>query len=371
MTVGSCFSGIGGFDLGFERAGFDIRWQSKSILGAEPCSRSTGPMSDAMRMSAPCTAKRRMWPTPNALDGERPIETPQQWRMRQAIKKAANPNLGGLHRPLTVAILEDDQPVDPVSNQLTLFAEAFPVSPTPWLADAAALQTSATSGPSAGDLFARFNPDGSCSKMYPDCSPLMRDGSSEAFSGTWPRAGSMRSGCFLRPSWGTPPRDRVWLVATARRDGRGAGPGRRTNVVAEWPREQNLRWCNSSSGRCGPADARQGASGRVRRKPSAGLSLSAGTSVAVAIGSGLEGHAGNGAAGDQPGRIFSGPNGSISASGLQQFAVQWKSEPDVGRVAHGIPNRVHRLRGLGNSIVPQIAEWIARQITAAEGLSQR
>jgi len=40
----------------------------------------------------------------------------------------------------------------------------------------------------------------------------------------------------------------------------------------------------------------------------------------------------------------------------------WNIEPELGRVAHGIPNRVDRLRGLGNAIVPQIAEWIGRQI---------
>ena len=33
----------------------------------------------------------------------------------------------------------------------------------------------------------------------------------------------------------------------------------------------------------------------------------------------------------------------------------WAVEPELGRVAHGIPNRVDRLKGLGNSIVPQIA----------------
>lgn len=30
----------------------------------------------------------------------------------------------------------------------------------------------------------------------------------------------------------------------------------------------------------------------------------------------------------------------------------WQSEPNVGRVADGVPNRVDRLRGLGNSVVP-------------------
>ena len=40
----------------------------------------------------------------------------------------------------------------------------------------------------------------------------------------------------------------------------------------------------------------------------------------------------------------------------------WATEPAVGRVAHGIPNRVDRLRNLGNAVVPQVAEWIGRQI---------
>lgn len=33
-------------------------------------------------------------------------------------------------------------------------------------------------------------------------------------------------------------------------------------------------------------------------------------------------------------------------------STRWATEPDVGRVAHGIPNRVDRIRCLGNSVVP-------------------
>jgi DNA (cytosine-5)-methyltransferase 1 len=40
----------------------------------------------------------------------------------------------------------------------------------------------------------------------------------------------------------------------------------------------------------------------------------------------------------------------------------WAAEPSVGRVADGVPHRVDRLAGLGNALVPQIAEWIGRRI---------
>ena len=42
----------------------------------------------------------------------------------------------------------------------------------------------------------------------------------------------------------------------------------------------------------------------------------------------------------------------------------WEPEPSVGRVANGVPGRVHRLKQLGNSIVPQVAArilWAIRE----------
>ena len=55
-----------------------------------------------------------------------------------------------------------------------------------------------------------------------------------------------------------------------------------------------------------------------------------------------------------------------SKKGSEEGKGWWHVEPNVGRVAHGVQGRVHRLKGLGNSIVPQIVEEIGYAIIKAE-----
>ena len=54
---------------------------------------------------------------------------------------------------------------------------------------------------------------------------------------------------------------------------------------------------------------------------------------------------------------------------LPELRSWWADEPGVRRVAHGVPNRVDRMRTLGNALVPQIAEWIGRRILEQEALA--
>jgi DNA (cytosine-5)-methyltransferase 1 len=44
----------------------------------------------------------------------------------------------------------------------------------------------------------------------------------------------------------------------------------------------------------------------------------------------------------------------------------WKPEPNVGRVANGVPRRSHRLKQLGNAVVPQVVEKIGQMIMKIE-----
>lgn len=61
-----------------------------------------------------------------------------------------------------------------------------------------------------------------------------------------------------------------------------------------------------------------------------------------------------------------GHTGCSSSTHRQPTKNWWTTEPNVGRVANGIPKRVDRLKGLGNAIVPQIAQQIAESIKVVE-----
>ena len=47
---------------------------------------------------------------------------------------------------------------------------------------------------------------------------------------------------------------------------------------------------------------------------------------------------------------------------------KWLPKPDVGRVAHGVPRRVDRLKALGNAVVPQVVQMIGHAILEAEAM---
>lgn len=66
--------------------------------------------------------------------------------------------------------------------------------------------------------------------------------------------------------------------------------------------------------------------------------------------------------------IITGDNGS-QQSPLER-GCRWEPEPNVGRVASRVPNRSHRLRGLGNAIVPQVAAEFIRFMIQSEKYTQ-
>lgn len=79
---------------------------------------------------------------------------------------------------------------------------------------------------------------------------------------------------------------------------------------------------------------------------------SSATELADASGERLERHTRNGDSGGEPKQA-----GSVAQSGLcEKFGSEiWDVEPKLGRVAHGVADRVDRLRLLGNGVVPQQA----------------
>ena len=88
-------------------------------------------------------------------------------------------------------------------------------------------------------------------------------------------------------------------------------------------------------------------------------------------GSGLQGLGGEpGSVSEQEARHSIGGNSQENERDrrleIGSGPIWWKPEPRVGRVAHGVSNRTHRIKSLGNSIVPQVAARLFWAIKEAE-----
>lgn len=154
--------------------------------------------------------------------------------------------------------------------------------------------------------------------------------------------------CIPASAVGAPHRrDRLWVVAYARgQQHEGYGDALRREIAAGLSRaaaEQGV-----CAGRGGEAFAFDPDADGIR--PYRGAESSDERRSVV--------HTRGGRHRTSDGSLPSGRDGPIDAG-------WWLTEPDVGRVAHGVPARVDRLHGLGNAVVPQIPEILGRAIIAA------
>ena len=296
MTFGSLFAGIGGFDLGLERAGMECRWQVEI---------------DAYASSV--LAKH--WPGVTRWGDVRtfPVGDSSDWQ---------------------VDLICAGVPCQPVSHagkqkgandERWMWGEALRV---------------------VADLCPRFfvaeNPIG-----------LLNHDGGRTFHGLLRAFASVGYVCewhvVAASAVGAPHRrERVWLVAHSDSVPRTEGQSRRAGG----------RVSGSSAGPQGRQD--QGQAGAV--------AWDCGANVADANGRRRQRKRITQHGEEQsPSRhIADGCSAWGRRARTDECREQWATEPDVGRVAHGVPNRVDRLRCLGNAVVPQVAEVIGRAIVAME-----
>ena len=153
-----------------------------------------------------------------------------------------------------------------------------------------------------------------------------------------------------------------WALAYAERQPRGA---RRLGDAGQGPRGWDADRSRFGPDVADPASVR-GDSGPGLRESGARSSGSPGVVGAVAEDCGrvLADPGGEGPPASEPAALRA--EGRWDQGGATSERGWWTTEPDVGRVAHGVPARVDRLRALGNAVVPQVAEHIGRLILAAD-----
>jgi DNA (cytosine-5)-methyltransferase 1 len=313
LTVGSLFAGIGGFDLGLERAGMRVVWQCEQ----DPfCRRVLGKHWPGV----PCH------PDVRALVADTDVSNGRGRAAAGRLSAAAGAGGGE----------GGGGPVVPVRvPSVDVLCGGFPC------------QDISVAGRGEGIDGARSGLWGEYARLIRDLRPryVIVENVAALLARGMERVLGDLAACGYDAEWDCIPasavgaphrRDRVWLVAYPQRSGRAGRPHlqRRGDQVGR-----------ATVGREGADHASLG--GAAGGAPDERRPLD---------------DAGGGRHGTPEGTLRAGRDGALDAG-------WWLTEPDVGRVAHGIPNRVDRLRSLGNALVPQIAEWIGRRILEAEGLT--
>ena len=306
LTVGGLFSGIGGFELGLERAGMRVLWHCEQdefcqrVLARHwpdvPC------YPDVRALAADAV------PPVDILCGGFPCQDISVAGRGAGIDGARS----GLWSEFARLIGELRPPYVLVENVPALLARGF--------------------GRVLGDLAAL------------------------GYDAEWD--------CLPASAFGAPhQRDRVWVVAypsgdgvrvESERDQRQGRPVRATVGRDSEPEHDGSPRAVADADDAGRGEQRRPVAVRAQHAAAQRDGEDVADAEVEPVGAGL-------CAGAPAGQRWRRPGDGSSEGG------QWAVEPNVGRVADGVPARVDRLRSLGNALVPQIAEWIGQRIVSWEG----
>ena len=316
LTFGSLFAGIGGFDLGFERAGMECKWQ----VEIDPYCQKV-------------LAKH--WPHVRRHDDVRtfPPTDADEWRVDVICGGFPCQDISYAGKGAGLA-----------GERSGLFYEAIRIIRTLGPAIVVLENVSALLTRGIGDVLGTL--------------------ASIGFDAEWH--------CIPAASVGAPHiRDRVFILGYSSCTASERGTGRFSKTEAGEYRTGKLNGCVP----IGPEHASEGGGSGLVADPS-GFSerKSADETNSEPIGGQARNELSNRRQYVSNAKR-NGFNGTAIARGtctseakrrLLEFEGRdwWAVEPELGRVADGISNRMDRLKGIGNAVVPQIAEWIGRRIIA-------
>jgi len=339
MTFGSLFAGIGGIDLGLERAGMECKWQVEidprcrqvlakhwpNVRRYEDVTKAHGLLAHAENQGI---VRGIGEPTNDGSEGA-------EWRIIEGRGRTNDGNSGSICHTASAGsqnrngCTECLEPVD-------LIAGGFPCQDVSVAGQRAGIQDGTRSG--LWSEFHRIICELRPRYVFVENVPgLLANGMGRVLGDLAESGYDAEWEVLSAADVGAPHlRKRVFITAYNRISD---ASGDELRVVRERGGREHTISPSSISGNDGEeeqvADANC-STGRVYRRSDSGREN-------------LEGYAGC----------------SGTAYG-QQRENWWTTEPDVGRVAHGVPSRLHRLKVLGNAVVPQCAEYVGRRIMESQ-----